>query len=138
MREIIIREELFAAEAELCEALAKELAFDGFEGGLGELIVRMTDIEEPTRIILKHARLDDPVAEAEGLASIEDLSRGAEVELDWFDVVCALLERADDHIEPLDVIVYYDDLDEDELDEESVGRVPVFGMERNEMWWLRD
>lgn len=31
-----------------------------------------------------------------------------------------------------------DDLDEDELDEESVGRVPVFGMERNEMWWLRD
>lgn len=114
MREIVIKEELFGTEADLCAALAAELSFEGFDGGLGELIVRLADIEEPTRIILKHARLDDPVAEAEGFASIEDFSRGADMQLDWFDVACALLERADDHIEALDVIVYYDDLGDDE------------------------
>ncbi len=119
MREIVIREELFASETELCESMALELGFDDFSGGLAELIARLSDIVEPVRIVMKHTSLSDPSAEAEGMANIEGMSRGDEMDLDWFDVACALLERADDYIEPLDVIVYYDDLDADEPNEPS-------------------
>ena len=123
MREIVVLEEAYSDEAQLCAYVASRLALDApevfgdFEGGLGELISRLPDMTHPTRIVLKHASLDDPVAEAAGLASISEASRGEEVELDWFDVACAMLERADDFIDALDVIVYYDDLDTDEVDE---------------------
>ncbi len=117
MREIVIREELFGGEVELAENIAFELGFVNFDGGIAELIARLSDLEEPVRIIMQHESLADALAEAEGYASIEGLSRGDEIDLDWFDVACALLERADDYIEPLDVIVYYDDLDDDEPNE---------------------
>ena len=127
MREIVLREEDFASEAQLCLYIARYLAADApdsfgdFDGGLGELIVRLSEITKPTRIVLKHSSLDDPVAEAAGLANISEVSRGEELQLDWFDVVCAMLERADDFIEELDVIVYYDDLGDDEPNEVPVG-----------------
>ncbi|MBR5259104.1 MAG: hypothetical protein IKV48_01280 [Eggerthellaceae bacterium] len=123
MREIVVREESFADEEQLCSYIASQLAldnpaeFESFDGGLGELIARLSDITHPTRIVLRHESLDDPVAEVEGLATISEVSRGEEHDLDWFDVACALLERADDFIEPLDVIVYYDDLGDDEPNE---------------------
>ena len=123
MREIVVREESFVDEEQLCSYIASQLAldnpaeFESFDGGLGELIARLSDITHPTRIVLRHESLDDPVAEVEGLATISEVSRGEEHDLDWFDVACALLERADDFIEPLDVIVYYDDLGDDEPNE---------------------
>lgn len=95
-----------------------------FEGGLGELVARLTGISSPTRIVLRHDALDDPVAEAMGLEAISNASRGQERQLDWFDVACAMLEKAGSYIENLDVIVYFDDLDEDEPNE-AIGNVVV-------------
>ena len=127
MREIVLREEDFANETQLCLYIARHLAVDApdifsdFDGGLGELIACLPGIARLTRIVLKHSSLDDPVAEAAGLAKISEASRGEELQLDWFDVVCAMLERADDFIEALDVIVYYDDLGDDEPNEVPAG-----------------
>ena len=119
MREIVIQEELFESEAQLCAHIANELAKDaevfvGFEGGLGELTARLPQLAAPTRVVLRHARLTDPAAEAAGLAAIAEEAHGEKRQLDWFDIACAMLERAARFVEPLDVIVYYDDLADDE------------------------
>ena len=133
-REIIVCEKDFSAADELCTYLLDGLGFSeacglaadardaagapGMNdvcdvGGLAGLLER---IDQPTRLVIRHDSFADPVKEAEGLKAIEDAAHGADKGLDWFDAACAALEEAAARIDLLDVIVYYDDLGEDELD----------------------
>lgn len=128
-REIIVCEKDFSAEGELCAYLLDALGFDGLdragaEGaaaehgscGVAELVACLAGLNKPTRLVIRHDSFADPVKEAEGLKAIEDAAHGADKGLDWFDAACAALEEAAARIDLLDVIVYYDDLGEDELD----------------------
>lgn len=128
--EIIVCEKDFSAEGELCAYLLDALGFAGtddagVEGaaadrglcGVAELAACLEGLNRPTRLVIRHDSFADPVMEAEGLKAIEDAAHGSDRGLDWFDAACAALEEAAARIDLLDVIVYYDDLDEDEPDD---------------------
>lgn len=129
MREIIVCEKDFKSEAQLYAHLFEKMglgdevfavesfASDSGKGAslaAGDLVCRLAQAGEPARVVIRHGALADPVSEAEGLRAIEDAAHGVPGRLDWFDRVCAVLEEAAAKLDSFDVIVYYDDLGEDE------------------------
>lgn len=84
---------------------------------LADLTGAFAHLTQPARLVLKHSALD-PVREAEDLHAITDISHEMPANAIWFDVLSAALLEAESSYELLDVIVYYDDLDEDEANSE--------------------
>ncbi len=117
MREVIIDQEAFADEAACRECLAREFGIRA--AAPGDIASHLAEAAEPVRFVLRHRGLA-PAAELDAMARIEEASDAETPEglsaLPWFDAVVAEFEHAA-HANPLlDVIVYCDDLAEDEAD----------------------
>lgn len=117
MREIIIDQESFADETSFREFLSCELGIRATAPG--DIAEQLACRTEPVRFVVRHRGLA-PAAELDALARIEDAS-DAETpaglsSLLWFDAAVAEFEHAAHGNPLLDVIVYCDDLAEDEED----------------------
>lgn len=117
MREIIIDQESFADETSFREFLSCELGIRATAPG--DIAEQLACRTEPVRFVVRHRGLA-PAAELDALARIEDAS-DAETpaglsSLPWFDAAVAEFEHAAHGNPLLDVIVYCDDLAEDEED----------------------
>lgn len=132
--EITVSENEFDSEAQLCAHVAEALALQGAIPAdatpenptcLTDLANAFERLTQPTRLVLKHNALD-PTQEAEELHAITDSAHEMPANAIWFDVLSAALLEAETKYKLLDVIIYYDDLDEDEADSEpSDGPVPA-------------
>jgi len=97
MRELILDQNEFADAAAVHRALADGLDFPDYYGAnLDALYDCLGEICEPTRLVVRRA-------EGESQA--------------WFERFCVVLNDAAEENECLDVIVYTDDLTEDEVDQ---------------------
>lgn len=124
--EITVSENEFESEAQLCAHVTEALALQGAIPADATFkhptcLTDLTDVfallTQPVRLVLKHDALD-PVREAEDLHAIMDTAHEMPANAIWFDALSAALLEAEASYELLDVIVYYDDLDEDEADSE--------------------
>lgn len=132
--EITVSENEFESEAQLCAHVAEALALQSAiptdatpenPTCLTDLTSAFERLTQPIRLVLKHNALD-PTQEAEDLHAITDTDHEMPANAIWFDVLSAALLEAETKYELLDVIIYYDDLDEDEADSEpSDGPVPA-------------
>ncbi len=120
MREIVIDQRAFADEAELRKYLAHELGICSSEPG--DIAEGLARLQKPVRFVVRHSALA-PAAELDVLARIEDASDAETpaglAALPWFDAAVAEFEHAAHGNPLLDVIVYCDDLAEDEDDSDA-------------------